>query len=127
MFIAVCKCSTLIAQSSIEAKSYCLVEVCRELLWIRSFPGEILANIPCWRIFQDNTSTINMVSHEAVSERSRHMDVKFYFVMKLKSAGKVGFLHSNSAEMCADIFTKDLFDDVYARHAAVMQGIILDA
>ena len=28
---------------------------------------------------------------------------------------------SNSAEMRADIFMKDLFDDVYARHAAIIQ------
>ena len=29
--------------------------------------------------------------------------------------------------MCADIFTKDLSDDIYARHATLMQGLTPDA
>ena len=58
MFIAVCKRSTLIAQSSIEAGCYSFTEACRELLWIQSFPGEINENILCKKIFQDNTFAI---------------------------------------------------------------------
>ena len=36
-FVAVCKRSTLAAQSSTEAEFYCLAEATREMLWIRSF------------------------------------------------------------------------------------------
>ena len=92
MFIAICERSTLIAQSSTKAEFYCLVEACRELLWIRSFLGEILKDIPRRKIFQDNTPTINTVSHEGENERSKHIDVKFHFVMKLKSSGKIEFV-----------------------------------
>ena len=63
---------------------------------------------------------------EGENERSKHTDVKFHFVMKLKSDDKVEFLHFNSAEMCADIFTEGLSDEVYARHAGVMQGFTPD-
>ena len=66
----------------------------------------IQEGISCRQIFQDNTSTINMVSHEGVSERSKHIDVKYHFVMKLKSSGEVEFPHMNSPEICADIFAK---------------------
>ena len=72
MFVAVCRRSTLIAQSSTEAEFYRSAEACRELLWIRSFLQEILEEIPCRNFFQNNTSTINMVSQECVSERSKH-------------------------------------------------------
>ena len=78
MFIAVCKRSTLIAQSSTQAEFYYLAEVCREVLWIQSFLVEIHDNVSCRKIFQDNTSTISMVSHEGVAERSKHIDVKFF-------------------------------------------------
>ena len=127
MFVAVCKRSTLIAQSSTEAEFYCLAEATREMLWIRSFLHEILEEIQCRKIFQDNTSTINMASHEGVSERSKHIDVKFHFVMQFKSSGEVEFPHINSPEMCADIFTKELSDETYTKHAAVMQGFDSDA
>ena len=52
-----------------------------------------------------------MASHEGVSERSKHIDVKFHFAMQLKSSGEVEFPH-NSPEMCVDIFTKELSDEI---------------
>ena len=39
--------------------------------------------------------------------------------MKLKADGKAVSPLSTSAEMCADILTKDLPDDVYASYANV--------
>ena len=87
----------------------------------------MLEEIPCGRIIQDSTSTISMMSHEGVSERSTHIDVKFQFVMKFKSSKEAEFPHMISPEMCADIFAKDLSDDICPRHASVMQGFILDA
>ena len=68
-----------------------------------------------------------MASHEVISERSKHIDVKFHFVMQLKSSGEVEFPHINSLEMCANIFTKELSDEIYPKHAAFMQGFDSDA
>ena len=68
-----------------------------------------------------------MVSHEGVSERTKHIDVKFHFVMKLKSSGEAEFPHISLSEMCADVFTKELSDDVYPKYAQVMQGLFKDA
>lgn len=68
-----------------------------------------------------------MVSHEGVSERSKHIDVKFHFVMKLKSSGEAEFPHINSSGMCVDVFTKELSDDIYPKHVAVIQGFVSDA
>ena len=61
MFINVCRRSTLIAQSSTEAELYALAEACRELLWIKSFLGELNLSIVCETIFQDNTTTIETI------------------------------------------------------------------
>ena len=82
MLVTVCKRSTLVAQSSTEAEFYCLTEAYREMLWIRLFPGEILEEIPCGRIFQDNTSTFSMVSHQDGSERSKHIGRGFIYLVK---------------------------------------------
>ena len=108
MFVVVCKRSTFVAQSSTEAEFYCLAEACRELLWIRSLLQEILEEIPYGIFFQNDTSTINVVSNEGVNERTKHIDVKFHFVMKLKSSGEAEFPHISSTKMCADVFTKEL-------------------
>ena len=52
--------------------------------------------------------------------------MKSQFVMKLTSDSKVRFSDSKSADMCADILKKDLSDDVYRRHAAVIQEFTPD-
>ena len=47
--------------------------------------------------------------------------------MQLTSSSEVEFPHVNSPEMCADIFTKELLDEIYPKHAAVIQGFDSDA
>ena len=47
-----------------------------------------------------------MMSHKGISERSKHIDIRFHFVMKLKSSGEAEFPHINLPEMFADVFTR---------------------
>ena len=121
MFLNVCKRSTLIAQSSTEAELYALAEACRELLWIRSFLGELNLSITCDTIFQDNTTTINMVKQDGMSERSKHIDVKFNFVKRLVKQKLVVCQHIATKQMVADIFTKDRL----MKHSEVIQLLCL--
>ena len=122
MFINICRRSTLIAQSSTEAELYALAEACRELLWIKSFLGELNLSIVCETIFQDNTTTINMVHQDGMSERSKHIDVKFNFVKRLIAIKAASCPHSATHGMIADIFTKDLPDESYGRHSVSVLG-----
>ena len=122
MFLNVCKRSTLIAQSSTEAELYALAEACRELLWIRSFLGELNLSITCDTIFQDNTTTINMVKQDGMSERSKHIDVKFNFVKRLVKQKLVVCQHIATKQMVADVFTKDLPDEEFGGHSVTVLG-----
>jgi hypothetical protein len=122
MFINVCRRSTLIAQSSTEAELYALAEACRELIWINSFLCELDLSIACKTIFQDNTTTINMVYQDGMSERSKHIDVKFHFVKRLIRNKTVVCPHVATNGMIADIFTKDLPDESYGRHSVSVLG-----
>ena len=122
MFINVCRRSTLIAQSSTEAELYALAEACRELLWIKSFLGELNLSIVCTTIFQDNTTTINMRKQDGMSERSKHIDIKFNFVKRLIASKYAACPHVATYDMIADIFTKDLPDELYGRHSVSVLG-----
>ena len=122
MFINVCKRSTIIAQSSTEAELYALAEVCRELLWIRSFLGELQIPIVCETIYQDNTTTIIMVKQDRMSVRSKHIDVKFNFVKRLVRDKLVVCPHIATKQMVADIFTKDLPDVSFGGHSGTVLG-----
>ena len=122
MFVNICKRSTLIAQSSTEAEYYCLAEACRELLWINSFLTELSISIPCKTIYQDNTTTIAMATHDGVTARSKHIDLKFQFIKRLYLQNIVTFPHQNTKGMIADIFTKDLVDTDFESHVFSVLG-----
>ena len=123
MFVNACKRSTLIALSSTEAEYYCLAEACRELMWIKAFLKEIEVEISIGKIFQDNTTTIAMAGVEGLSERSKHIDVKFHFVKRLVRDKLVECQHIATDEMVADIFTKDLADTSFEVHSESVLGL----
>ena len=54
-----------------------------------------------------------MVKQDGMSERSKHIDVKFNFVKRLVKEKLVVCQHIATKEMVADIFTKDLPDVVF--------------
>ena len=118
---AVFRRSTLVAQSPTEVEFYCLAEACREMLWIRLFIHEILEEIPCKKlsriILQRSIWCLTRVSTDDIST----------LTLNFKSSGEADFPHINSPEMFADIFTKELSDDIYPKHATVMQGFVSDA
>ena len=124
MFINVCRRSTIIAQSSTEAEYYGLAEASRELLWIRNFLLEIeQSQVHVKTIYQDNTTTIKIATTETVTDRSKHIDVKYHFVKSLCFDGLINVEYMATADMVADIFTKVLLDGTFSRHAKRLLGI----
>ena len=61
-----------------------------------------------------------MVQQEGMSERSKHIDVKFNFVKRLIASTSVACPHVATKGMIADIFTKDLPDESYGRHSVLL-------
>ena len=84
--------------------------------------NELNISIVCDLINQDNTSTISMIKLDGVSERSKHIDVKFNFVKRLVKNKTVVCPHVATREMVADIFTKDLPDDIFGGHSVTVLG-----
>ena len=124
MFINVCRRSTIIAQSSTEAEYYGLAEASRELLWIKNFLIEIeQSQVQVRTIYQDNTTTIKLATADAVTDRSKHIDVKYHFVKSLCSEGLINVEYLATAHMVADIFTKALLDGIFHKHATRLLGI----
>jgi hypothetical protein len=79
-------------------------------------------DIPIGKIFQDNTTTIAMANVEGLSERSKHIDVKFHFVKRLGKDGIADFVYVETENMVSDIFTKDLADTPFEAHSVSVLG-----
>ena len=79
-------------------------------------------DIPIGKIYQDNTTTIAMANVEGLSERSKHIDVKFHFVKRLGKDGIADFVFIETEKMVSDIFTKDLADSPFESHSISVLG-----
>ncbi|GMI94510.1 hypothetical protein HRI_003120300 [Hibiscus trionum] len=56
----------------------------------------------------DNKSAIELAKNPVNHERSKHIDVRFYFIRDHVKEGNVKLVHVASRDQVADIFTKPL-------------------
>jgi hypothetical protein len=71
--------------------------------------------IGCTTIFCDNSSTIKLSKNPVLHGRSKHIDVKFYFLRDLCKDGTIDLVYCKSEDQIADIFTKALKRELFIK------------
>ena len=95
-----------VALSSCEAEYIALAAAVQEgmyLIQIVNDVGEV--NDPVL-IFEDNQETIALSMNPVNRQRSKHIDVRYYFIRNVQNAGKVIIKCCPTADMVADVMTK---------------------
>ena len=59
-------------------------------------------------IFEDNQSCIKIASNPELHARTKHIDIRYFFVKELVADGVFELVYCKSAEMWGDFFTKAL-------------------
>jgi hypothetical protein len=94
-----------------------MVNCTKEMLWFHNFLSELndcnYVKVPM-PIFCDNQGAIHVSSTYIVSERTKHMDVRYLFLKDIVAKGLVKFEYVPSSDNVADIFTKALSGEVTA-------------
>jgi hypothetical protein len=67
----------------------------------------------------DNKGAKDLANNWSVGGRTRHVDVRYYFLRELKETGLVQTVWQRGADNCADLFTKNLDGPSFRRHAKV--------
>lgn len=104
-----CKRQDCVSLSFTEAEFIALSEACKESIWLQR-----LLNDFKWEgdktttIHEDNQSVLRMVADEKLSNRTKHLDTKIYFVKDYVNRGQVKIVYCPSESMLADLFTKGL-------------------
>ncbi|UYV82166.1 hypothetical protein LAZ67_21001203 [Cordylochernes scorpioides] len=100
-----------VALSTAEAEYYAMCEAAKEALWFTSFMEEIgvgdFKESPL-KIYIDNQGAMFLAENEVVSERSKHIDIRHFFIRDLIKDGKLSFVYVPTEENPADLFTKNL-------------------
>ena len=75
----------------------------------------------------DNLGAIFMSDNISVSQRTKHVDVRYRFVQQFSLEGFIKVIFVKTDENDADLFTKNLGSEKYAKHSnklIVDKGVI---
>jgi hypothetical protein len=109
------KLSSCVACSTMEAEIIAANEGARELLWVRHVTSEILGLVlDGSTLYCDNAPGIQSMTDRRVTDRTKHIDVKYWFIMDQHEAGTIRLSKVSSRECAADIFTKALANPLFS-------------
>ena len=96
-------------KSSTEAELVGISDALTTVIWIRDFLLGQGHDVGPAVLYQDNMSTIALVENgQASNERSRHINIKFFFVSDRVEKGEIVIKYMPTDDMIADLLTKPL-------------------
>ena len=107
---------TCVTLSSTEAEFIALAECCQEILWFKKLLDDFGIETGTVSIYEDNQSCMKLVDQEKQSNRSKHIDIKYYFVKDLKLQGIINLIYCPTELMVADLLTKPLGSQKLSEH-----------
>ena len=95
--------------SSAEAELAAMTQAGNQVLWTRNFLINQEYEVGLAVIYQDNLSTIQSDNNgRSNSERTRHIDIKFFFLHDRIKSDHIIVTYKSTKEMIADLLTKPL-------------------
>jgi hypothetical protein len=106
----------IVTLSTTEAEFVAATTCVCQAIWLRKILEELqFKQIGCTTIFCDNSSTIKLSKNPVLHGRSKHIDVKFYFLRDLCKDGTIDLVYCKSEDQIADIFTKALKRELFIK------------
>jgi len=104
-------------KSSTEAELVAIDDAMGQILWTRHYLDVQGIHVPTTTIHQDNKSTILLAENGSTSsgKRTRHLDVRYYFVSDKIKNGEVKIEYCPTKDMLGDFFTKPLQGGAFVR------------
>ena len=85
-------------------------EACKEAVWLQRLIAELEpkhSQEPV-KMFCDNQSSIRLIKNPELHQRTKHIEVKYFFVRDIYEQGKITVKYVDSDNQLADILTKPL-------------------
>jgi len=111
----------LVARSSTEAELIALHDATAKILWLRKLCEELgISTSQPTIINQDNLSTMKIIMKGKLSGKTKHMDVRYFFVKEKIDEGKIQLRYKPTSDMSADHFTKPITGSQHYRLIQMM-------
>lgn len=119
-----CTKQRMVALSSTEAEFIALCEAVKEASWTKNLLHEM--NRPQQQktiIYEDNQSTIKLLQHNRISQRSKHIDIRYHYIRDAMQNEQLEVQYCPTETMMADILTKPLSPKIFMKHCQEMNFV----
>ncbi|MCP3677404.1 MAG: hypothetical protein GY721_07415, partial [Deltaproteobacteria bacterium] len=113
---------SIVALSTMEAEYVALASAVREMLSLRSLLSELGFSSDGAVVYTDNTPAKFLAENHIVTQRSKHIDLRYHFLQDVHSRSLIKFEWVPSNQQKADIFTKFLAREPFQRLRACLVG-----
>lgn len=98
-----CTKQKTVSLSSTGAEFYALCEAAKEALWLQNREQKNGTTI-----YEDNQSCMKLIANEKLSNRTKHIDVTYFYIREMIKQEKITLKYCCTEDMLADIMTKPL-------------------
>jgi hypothetical protein len=119
-----CKSSKqkIVSKDSTEAENVALSDKYNNLLLIHEELTDMGYNVGKPIIYQDNTSTIVLVTKGGGRQRTKHMTVRSNVVLEAYTNGLMDIIYTPTQDMIADVLTKPLQGVLFCKMINILMG-----
>lgn len=96
----------VVALSTTEAEFIALTEAVKEAIWLKGFVSELGIKVDMPTVWCDNQGALQLSKNAMFHDRTKHMDVKLYFIRSIVNAKKVEVKYVETLKNGADMLTK---------------------
>ena len=105
-----------VALSTVEAEYMALSVATQDAIWLRQLQEELgMEETGPTLIYEDNQGAISMAKNPVFHKRTKHIQIRYYFVREAVEEGIIALEYCRTSEMLADSFTKALPREQFER------------
>jgi hypothetical protein len=97
-----------VALSTAEAEYIAPGACCAQLLWMKQTLRDFGCEFNKIPLLCDNESAIKLANNPVQHSRTKHIDIRHYFLRDYEAKGDIELFHVSTENQLADIFTKPL-------------------
>lgn len=117
----------IVTLSTTEAEFIAATACACQAIWLRRILEELqFKQDKATTVFCDNNSTIKLSKNPVLHGKSKHIDVKYYFLRDLSNDGTIKLVYCRSEDQVADIQTKPLMLATFVKLRGLL-GVCLHA
>jgi ATP-binding cassette subfamily B (MDR/TAP) protein 1 len=99
---------SVVALSTTEAEYMAISEACKKLIWLKELCAELCGVDYCINLYYDSQSAIYLTKDHMFHERTKHIDIKYYFIRDVIEEGKLKVCKISTYDNPADMMTKSI-------------------